>query len=84
MKATETRKPKAPAYGTDASYDGPPPHELMRLDRVGVFRRESIDLATGRVKTDADGRVLYDEIRYSTRRFLDVVNKGFRLVRVEL
>lgn len=74
---------KPAEYGTEPSYDGPPVHRLLRLDLIGLYRRESVDLQTGRPKTDpVTGATVFDEIRYTTRRHMDMAKKGYRLVRL--
>lgn len=77
-----TPKPKPPQYGTAAGYDGPPIAALMRSDSRGLYRRPSIDLQTGEVKSTAAGAVLYDEHVAATRAHLTHVGKGWELVRV--
>lgn len=75
--------PPQPAYGTEPSYDGPPIHQLVRQDRRGLYRRESIDLATGQIDTDpTTGAVRFDEMVQSTSAHMALARKGWRLVRL--
>ena len=70
-------------YGCAPEYDGPPLTVLARTDFYGLYRRPSIDLATGDVLRGPDRAVLHDESTLPTRYHLTWVGKGFTLVRLK-
>lgn len=84
----DPRKPlRQSRYGVDpACPNDVDPFAMIRArdHRRGFYVRESIDLQTGQIKRDDNGKVLYDESRLPISGHLTWASRGWRLRGLEV